>query len=56
MDKITMYLSGVTSFGISNSVSDHLRLIISQPLELIPKLWARLMGLSLIHISEPRDS
>ena len=44
MDEITMHLAGVTSFGISDGVRDHLRPIISQPLELIPKFWARLMG------------
>ena len=44
MDEITMHLAGVTSFGMSDGVSDHLRPIISQPLKSIRKFWARLMG------------
>ena len=44
MDEIAMYLAGVTSFGISDGVSDHLRPIISQPLESVCKFWVRLMG------------
>ena len=44
MDEIAMHLAGVTSFGIGDGVSDHLRPIISQPLESIRMFWARLMG------------
>ena len=44
MDKITMDLTGVTSFGISDGIRDHLRPIISQSSESIPKLRTRLMS------------
>jgi len=39
-----MDLTGVTSFGISDGVRDHLRPIISQSSESIPKLRTRLMS------------
>ena len=39
-----MDLTGVTSFSVSDCVSDHLRPIISQSSESIPKLRTRLMS------------
>jgi len=44
MDKVTMDLTGITSFGISDGVGDHLGLVIPQSMESIPKLRARLMS------------
>ena len=44
MDEVTMDLIGMTSFGIRYGVRDHLRPIISQPSESIPKLRTRLMS------------
>jgi len=44
MDEIAMDLIGVTSFGVSDGVRDHLRPIIYQSLELIPKLQTRFMS------------
>ena len=44
MDEITMDLTGVTLFGVSDGVRDHLRPIISQSSESIPKLRTRLMS------------
>ena len=39
-----MDLTCVTSFSVSDGVRDHLRLIISQSSESIPKLRARLLS------------
>ena len=39
-----MDLTGVTSFGVSDDVRDHLGLVIPQSMESIPKLRARLMS------------
>jgi len=44
MDKITVDLTSVTSFGISDGVRDHIRLIISQSSESISKLRTRLVS------------
>ena len=44
MDEVAMNLTGVTSFGISDGVSNHLGPVIFQPLESICQFWARLMG------------
>ena len=44
MDEVTMDLTGVTSFSMSDGVRDHLRSIISQSSESIPKFQIGLMS------------
>ena len=44
MDEVTMDLIGVTSFGVSDGVKDHLWPIIPQSSESISKLRTRLMS------------